>query len=71
MIQSELNYVLKENFQWTDAEFQFIPCSGLLGSNLNKTENITKSKYKSEFDSINYFPNGVKVRHFFRNYIYW
>ena len=65
MIQSELNYVLKENFQWTDAEFQFIPCSGLLGSNLNKTENITKSKYKSEFDSINYVPEWYEGPTFF------
>ncbi|CAI4051432.1 Ski7p SKDI_15G2280 [Saccharomyces kudriavzevii IFO 1802] len=57
MIQSELNYLLTETFQWKNTQFQFIPCSGILGSNLNNAENVvSKSKYKSEFDSINDVP---------------
>ncbi|CAI4036384.1 hypothetical protein SMKI_15G2270 [Saccharomyces mikatae IFO 1815] len=56
IIQSELNYLLTEHFQWKAAQFQFIPCSGLLGSNLNNSENVSKSKYKSEFDSIDDVP---------------
>ncbi|KOG96583.1 Ski7p [Saccharomyces eubayanus] len=57
MIQSELLYMLTETFQWETTQFQFIPCSGLSGSNLNSANNVvTKSKYKSEFDSINDVP---------------
>ncbi|CAI4064723.1 hypothetical protein SUVZ_08G1150 [Saccharomyces uvarum] len=57
MIQSELQYMLTETFQWETTQFQFIPCSGLSGSNLNSANNVvTKSKYKSEFDSINDVP---------------
>ena len=65
MIQSELTYVLTENFQWKEAQFQFIPCSGLLGSNLNNVKKITKSKYKSEFDAINDVPEWYEGPTFF------
>lgn len=57
MIQSELQYMLTETFQWETTQLQFIPCSGLSGSNLNGANKVaTKSKYKSEFDSINDVP---------------
>ncbi|EJS41691.1 ski7p [Saccharomyces arboricola H-6] len=57
MIQSELNYALTEIFQWEESQLRFIPCSGLSGSNLNSAGGVvSKSKYKSEFDSINDVP---------------